>query len=263
MNVRQRAGRRRRCAGCSPPPSRRRSSSGLGTAQLRCTRRARRPAGGRSDRRRRRRRHRGRRHPHPYATCCGSGSAPVARSAHLLQDRPRLEGLADVGGRGLAIVVSGVGARPLPGLDGLGGARPATLAALRTRRPRGARRRAGLVDGLGRRPPAVRRHPRPAPARRRPRRGRRADVVAARRPATSRPSRRRPLLGPHVVRAAPVCGPGQDWAFDVGPHGDLPALLPDGDDRPGPTAAARRSPAARGRCATSTRTSTPRPRRTT
>jgi hypothetical protein len=140
--------------------------------------------------------------------------------AHLLEDRPRLEGLADVGGHGLAVVVSeSAGGRSRQWSAWI--VRDDRLVALRTHgQPArvswlaGRRWYAGTPDPLQQGDDHV--------------------VVVARR-WTLRSSARTALTGTRAglrcwdrVSPAPPrrCRPGQDWRFDVGPHADLPRLLP-------------------------------------
>jgi hypothetical protein len=145
----------------------------------------------------------------------GSGTA----STHFLQDRPRLEGLADVGGRGLAVIVSNAGTGTKRDWTAWA-VRGGRLLALHRHRQghassiswvAGRRFYAGALDPL--------------------QHGEARVAVVSRRWSL----RHGVLVGrPAGVRcwdrgsgATPRrCGPGQDWTFDVGPHDHLPALLP-------------------------------------
>jgi hypothetical protein len=150
------------------------------------------------------------------------GSGAVV--AHLLQDRPRLEGLADVGGRGLAVVVSasgGDGSRDWTAWAVRGDA----LAALHTRG------HAVLVDERGSSTAWVAGH-RLYDGSLDPLQHGADRVVVVSRTWSLRDGKLAPAgagvrcwdrtstVPPHA------CASGQDWAYDVGPHGHLPALLP-------------------------------------
>jgi hypothetical protein len=149
------------------------------------------------------------------------GSGIVAH--HLLQDSPRLEGLADVGGGGPALVTSS--RRPdgrtwtvwrLQGRDlvpmPVDGSRALTsLAGSSVVWLSGRTLYDGTLDPL--------------------QRGEHEVAVV---------SRQWSLAGGRLVarsagircwdrasdRPPTTCAPGQDWTYDVGPHGDLPTLLP-------------------------------------
>jgi hypothetical protein len=143
--------------------------------------------------------------------------ASGATLAHLLQFRPRLEGLAGVGGRGLAIVVSQVGA------DGsrewsAWAVRSGELSSLRTHgHPAslswvtGHRLYDGALDPLQHGSARVAVVARSWSLRGGVLAGTRAGVRCWDRTSVAPPQ---------------ICAPGEDWSYDVGPHGDLPRLLP-------------------------------------
>jgi hypothetical protein len=150
----------------------------------------------------------------------GSG----ATVSQLLQDHPRLEGLADLGGSGLAVVVSRAGGHrsrawtawvvrghrvvPVRTRD------RAVLVADRgssTVWVAGHRLHDGSLDPLQERVDRVAVMSRVWSLRDGVLMSRRVGVRCWDRSTTVLPG---------------VCAPGQHWTYDVGPHGDLPALLP-------------------------------------
>jgi hypothetical protein len=144
--------------------------------------------------------------------------------SHLLQGRARLEGLADLGGRGLAMLVSWAGGDHSREWSAWG-VRVTGVTPLRTRH------RAVLVDQPGSSTVWVA--------------GQRLydgslDPLQHGVDRVVVVSRTWSLHGGRLVSApaglrcwdrssdAPpqICASGQDWTYDAGPHGDLPALLP-------------------------------------
>ena len=144
--------------------------------------------------------------------------------AHLLQDRARLEGLADVGAAGLAVVTSSAGFHPSRAWT-VWQVRDGDLAPLRVRDRVVLGSEPGSTTAWidGRRFFDGSLDPLQHGA---------EHVVVKSRSWSLRAGKLVPVDGglrcwDRASDASPEpCAPGQDWRFDVGPHGDLPALLP-------------------------------------